>query len=318
MSRAGVLINPSSGRGNGKGQALANRLQNTKHIDVHVLKGFDELHPALNRFAAAGVTDLFISSGDGTIQAIQTSLAEKNIFRQLPQICLLPHGTTNMTAADVGFRHRSVETQARAIENMQFDELQTRPTLRVVNPKDGVVRHGMFLGTGAVAYATLYCQRALNDRGISGSLATFTVLAKAALKSAFSAPDPSDPKRFDRPYPILLRRGDGIVCNGEQLLCLCTTLDKLILGARPFWGGKTGPIRISIFPYPVPNVPRWLLPLLYGREKRSVPTGAISFCTDRFQIDTPSIYVLDGEFFEGPENEALKIESGPIFTYIRG
>ncbi len=39
---------------------------------------------------------------------------------------------------------------------------------------------------------------------------------------------------------------------GQHLLLLATTLDKLILGTRPFWGGKAGPIRVSTLPYPVP------------------------------------------------------------------
>jgi diacylglycerol kinase (ATP) len=275
------------------------------------------LPDALATFAAAGVTDLFISSGDGTVQAIQTILAEHRMFRQLPQLCLLPHGTTNMTAADIGFRHMSIETQARAIENLQFDDVQSRPTLRVINPRDGLVRHGMFLGTGSVADATLYCQRMLNDRGITGSFATFSVLAKAVLKAGWSKPDPSDPNRLDRPYPTLVRRGDGTVCNEEKLFVICTTLQKLILGTRPFWGGKSGPVRVTIMPYPVPSLVRWLLPMMYGGENRSAPSGAISFCSDRFQIDTPSMYVLDGEFFEGPEHEALRVESGQMLSYIR-
>jgi diacylglycerol kinase (ATP) len=316
MSRAGVLINPSAGRGNGKGLALARRLQNNGHIELHVLKEFAALPDVLAQFAAAGVTDLFISSGDGTIQAVQTLIAERQIFRQLPQLCLLPHGTTNMTAADIGYRHMSIETQARAIENLQFDDVQSRPTLRVINPRDGMVRHGMFLGSGSVADATLYCQRMLNDRGVTGSLATFTTLAKAVMKAAISKPNPADPNRFDRPYPTLVRRGDSIICNDEQLFVICTTLQRLILRTRPFWGGKSGPVRVTIMPYPVPNVFRWLLPLMYGGEGRSAPPGAYSFCSDRFQIDTPSVFVLDGEFFEGPEHEALRVESGQMLSYI--
>jgi diacylglycerol kinase (ATP) len=318
MSRIGVIINPKSGRGNGKGVALANMLVGNKAIMISVLRDFKELGHTLASFAKAGVAELYISSGDGTVQAIQTLIAERKMFSEIPRLCLLPHGTTNMTASDLGFRHRSLDAQAAFIQGSQRDDLRSRPTLRVLNPRDGFTRHGMFLGAGAVADATIYCQRAFNDKGVKGSWATFSVLAGAALKTAFLPPNLADPNRFDRPYPITVRKGDGVVADGQQLLVLCSTLDRLILRADPFWGAKTGPVRVSVFPFPVPNVFRWLIPVLYGSANRRGPPGARSFSTDRFEIETTSLYVLDGEFFEGPEHGALRIEAGSVFTYICG
>ena len=61
---------------------------------------------------------------------------------------------------------------------------------------------------------------------------------------------------------------------------MSTTLDKLVLNTRPFWGGKTAPIRTTVFPYPVPSVLRWLLPVMYGGENRTPPPGSVSFCSD--------------------------------------
>ncbi len=318
VSKIGVIINPRSGRGNGKGLALAERLSRHRDVPICVLRDFKTLEPSLSAFARSGVTEIYISSGDGTIQAIQTLLAERNEFSVLPRLCLLPHGTTNMTAADLGFRHKSIDAQAAFIEAHAREDLRSRPTLRIVNPADGQARHGMFLGAGAVADATLYCQRVFNDKGVKGSWATFSVLAGAALKTAFLPANLADPNRFDRPYDITIRKGDGIVSSGQQLLVLVSTLDKLILGARPFWGTKTGPIRATVFPYPVPSVVRWLLPVLYGNDRRKGPPGAKSFSTDRFEIQVAAPFVLDGEFFDGPAEGSLKIESGPVFTYICG
>ena len=99
--------------------------------------------------------------------------------------------------------------------------------------------------------------------------------------------------------------------DGEHLLLLATTLDKLILGTRPFWGGKSGPVRISTVPYPVPSILRWLLPLMYGGENRSAPVGARSFSGHVFEIATKTPFVIDGEFFEGPDEGPLRLETGP-------
>jgi hypothetical protein len=316
--RAGLIVNPASGKSSGKGLALAEKLKGASAVPVRILERFGQLPQVLDEFAAAGITELFVSSGDGTIQAVQTELAERRPFVQLPRLGLLPHGTTNMTAADLGFRYRSIDAQAQFLANPEARILRPRPTLRAVNPRDGRPRHGMFLGTGAVSTATLFCQQAFNERGVGGNWASFATLASAVARSLFTAADPADPTRVDRPYLIAIDANGRSIATGEQLLMLSTTLEKLILGARPFWGGVHGPIRTSVIPYPVPGIARWLLPIMYGGENRKVPAGAASFSSASLAITTPVTFVIDGEFFEPPEHAPLRIETGPVYTYICG
>jgi hypothetical protein len=316
--RAGVLVNPHSGKYSGKGQALAEKLRGTPGIAIKVLERFELLPQFLDEFAAAGVTDLFISSGDGTIQAVQTELAERKPFTTLPRLVLLPHGTTNMTAGDLGFRHHSIDTQVALTKTLAPSELLHRPTLRAANPRDGRPRHGMFLGTGAISQAALFCQQAFNARGVKGNWATFATLAGAVSRSLFAAPDPHNPSRFDRPFDIAVDSDGKLIATGQHLLMFATTLDKLILGTRPFWGGKRGAIRSTVIPYPVPSLPRWLLPILYGGENRKGPPGSASFCSAELSIRSPVSFVLDGEFFDPPPDGPLRVETGPVFTYVRG
>ena len=318
VKRAGLLINPSSGKSSGKGLSLVAMLNGNAEISTRVLEKFEQLPGFLDEFAGDGVTDLFISSGDGTIHAIQTELAERKPFKAIPRLSLLPHGTTNMTAADLGFRFRTLQAQADYIRRLDAKQLRERPTLRVVNPRDGKPRHGMFLGTGAASEATLFCQRVFNARGVKGNWATFATLASAVGRTMFTKPNPHDVSRFDRPFPIRITSDGREFCTGTQLLMLSTTLEKLILGARPFWGEKLGPIRTSVFPYPVPSIPRWLLPIMYAGENRKMPEGAVSFSSARLEIACPVSFVIDGEFFDGPADGPLKVETGPVFTYLSG
>ena len=318
VTRAGLIVNPRSGKSSGKGLALAAKLANARNVSIRIIERWEQLPGFIDEMAAENVTDLFISSGDGTIQEIQTQLAERKPFAQLPRLGLLPHGTTNMTAADLGFRHRSIDAQAQFLQDVKLGDLRNRPTLRCANPRDGRPRHGMFLGTGAVSMATLFCQQAFNARGVKGNWAVFATLAGALGRSLFTAPNPDDQTRFDRSYPIAVTADGKPVAEGTHLLMLATTLEKLILGTRPFWGGKTGAIRSTVFPYPVPSIPRWLLPIMYGSEARKSPPGSSSFCAEHLAIATPVSFVIDGEFFEPPENEALRVETGPVFTYVCG
>jgi hypothetical protein len=314
----GLIVNPQSGKESGKGLELASRLKNDGHVMVRVLENFRQLGSFLDEMARAKVTELFVSSGDGTVQAVQTEIAERHVPDFMPHLALLPHGTTNMTAADLGFRNRNVKVQADFIANRQSRLVAKRPTLRVANPKDGRVRHGMFLGTGAAWQATQFCQDAVHRVGLKGDFATFATLATAVAKSVFSPANPDDLTRIDRPYEIALLREGETELAGRHLLLLATTLDKLILGTRPFWGGKSGPIRVSTIPYPVPSVTRWLLPLMYGGEDRAVPPGARSLSGAAFEIATRIPFVIDGEFFDPPDDAPLRLETGIEFTYVCG
>ncbi|MDO8353432.1 MAG: diacylglycerol kinase family protein, partial [Aestuariivirga sp.] len=119
VKRAGLLINPSSGKSSGKGLSLVDMLKNNAAVSIRVLERFEQLTGFLDEFASDGVTDLFISSGDGTIHAVQTDLVERKPFKAIPRLSLLPHGTTNMTAADLGFPYKGLQAQADYIMRLE-------------------------------------------------------------------------------------------------------------------------------------------------------------------------------------------------------
>ncbi len=312
MSRVGVIINPRSGRGNGKGIALAEKLKSSA-ADVAVVEKFEGIDVALARFCANGIDLICISSGDGTIQHIQTMLAETFRPQKFPRLCLLPHGTTNMTAADIGFRPGSLADQAAFITNPIEKLTAKRASLRISGAGDRQVRHGMFLGTGAVAVATRYCQTALNDRGVHGSWATAATLGVGLMRAGFGGQAKDDPSRFDQPHQISVSVDGQVLAEGQQLLALCTTLEKLVLGSRPFWGGKSSDIRCMALGFPIPSLLRWTLPMLYGGEMRKMPESARSGTGRKIILMSSSPFVLDGEFFTGRE---LLVEAGPIVEYV--
>ena len=318
MRRAGLLVNPRSGKSSGKGVALAGKLGGAASVSLRLLERFEQLPRFLDELGRDGVTDLFISSGDGTVQAILTELAERHHFAQLPRLALLPHGTTNLSGPDLGFRAGSLDAQCGFIRNLDARDLRQRATLRVANPGDGQVRHGLFVGTGAVAEATYFCQQAFNAKGVKGNWASFATLASAVGRSLFSPPNPSDPTRLDRPFPLSVEVNGETLTSGDQLLIMATTLESLILGTRPFWNRGDGAIRCTTIPYPVPSVLRWILPVMYGGENRQSPPGCRSFTASAMAIRSASRFVIDGEFFDPPAGEPLRIETGPLFSFIRG
>ena len=68
MKRAGLLVNPMSGKSSGKGLGLVAMLGSNAAVSARVLENFEQLPGILDGFARARVTDLFISSGDGRVR----------------------------------------------------------------------------------------------------------------------------------------------------------------------------------------------------------------------------------------------------------
>ncbi len=329
MKKAGVIINPLSGGGNAKGRALAETLRTADReapVRVMLLERFEALIPALKEMVAEGLDALFISSGDGTIQAIQTWLAENLDEARLPRLVLLPHGSTNMTAADLGFHDRDARAQRDFILSRRWaqeDGLRTvsRPTLRLLNPRQGAPLHGMFLGGGAIARGTLFCQERFNRRGVRGNwLAPALTLAAAAGKALLGGPAaPEDESRLDRPVPMSIEADGQLIGDGLHTAVLATTLEKLVFGARPFLPGGPDRLKVGVFGHPPPSLIRWLPVVLWGRkEGRKLPASIRLLHADRLDIAGDAPFILDGERVLPPADAPLRVEVGPRFTYIRG
>lgn len=319
---AALIVNPNSGRRSGRGLALAEAWRRIAGSRVALIERFGALEGLLRQFATEGVDTLFISSGDGTVQAIQTILAERGPFARLPRLALLPHGTTNLTANELGLKWKSLDQIASLATDASLPrpgvDLVRRPTLRIANPRDGRPRQGMFLGAAAIARASAFCQGKIHRAGLKGDLANFAVLAVGVGEAFVRRAARDDPERIVMPYPMAVRVDGQSFVHGDQLLLLATTLNRLILKSRPFWGRQSAAIRVTAIAYPPPSVVRWLVPILYGSEDRTLPESCKSTSAGCILVETAAPFLLDGEFFDGPVGEGLRIETGPDFTYIVG
>ncbi|MDP9138502.1 MAG: hypothetical protein M3N38_10035 [Pseudomonadota bacterium] len=314
----GLIINPRSGKHGGRGLRLQELVQRSSGMRAAVLEDFAALPAMLQEFSASGVETLAISSGDGTVQAIQTELAERNTFASLPSLLLLPHGTANMTAADLGLGVRNLDDIASLLSSparLRGLARRRRPTLRAVNPGSGGPRHGMFIGAGSIYDGARFCQEKVYATGTRGNLAIVATLT-AAIANMLLRGRKTSATRLAGPHRIRLSADGRTVVDGDQLFFLATTLERLVLGMRPFWGGKSAPVRATVIPYPVPGLVGWLWPSMYGPEDRRMPPGSVSLSAHALDVWSSSSFVIDGEFFDGPQDGPLRIETGPHFTYL--
>ena len=231
---------------------------------------------------------------------------------------LLPHGTANMTAADLGLGIRDPGAIAALLSNasrLRALERRRRPTLRAVNPGHGGPRHGMFIGAGSIYDGARFCQDKVYATGARGNLAIIATLT-SAIGDMLLRRRTTSAVALARPHRFRLSAPGHPVVDGDQLFFLATTLDRLVLGMRPFWGGKSAPVRATVIPYPVPGLLGWLWPAMYGPEDRRMPPGSVSLSVNALDIWSSTSFVIDGEFFDAPRDVPLRIETGPEFTYL--
>jgi hypothetical protein len=321
--KAGLVINPLSARNGRKGKALAKAMERVHEVPFRLLQNFDQLAEILEDLALQGVELLVVSGGDGTLQAVQTQLAESKIFKKLPRLAILPHGTTNMTAADVGLRQINPEKVAELLSRPGYlrraTDVRTRHTLKVENLHGVPTQHGMFFGTGAIYRAVLLAQREVHGMGMKGNLANSVTLVSALARAMFSRASENDPDRMDRGYAMTITADGETKASFDQLLFLATTLDRLILGMRPFWNCDPDRLRATAIAYPHPSIVRYLLPVMYGAPDRNLPApDFMSFSADTIGLATQSTLVIDGELFEAPAEGEIKISTGPNFEYLCG
>ena len=301
----GVLWNPAAG-GNRRRQGLFQRVIQSLPVQAHRQAVTpDEVASALAALANEGIDTLLISGGDGTIQAAMTCLFEQRPFPPLPDVILLPSGTTNMDAQDLGLPGNP----ARALKRLRRaggDHLKglivrERPILRIAH---GTHRHyGLFFGTGLIAEAVDYFQhriRRWSFLGEAGSLlASLRTLASLVIK------------RRD-PIPMTLTWDSDPPREGGWALVLMTSLERVLFRTRPYHDSGSGSGHMTAARYPLRRS-LWALIRRGTAGQEAERQGLCSGRIDALTLTLDGDYVVDGETYparksDGPINVTIAEE----------
>ncbi|MGZ0188503.1 MAG: diacylglycerol/lipid kinase family protein [Alphaproteobacteria bacterium] len=313
----GALINPNS-RKNRRRLPDISALRAAGAI-AELPADVAEATTALRRMAEAEVGLLAIHGGDGTVLAALTAILCDDVFERPPILCLLPGGTTNMTAADVGWRPRrpSLIDIARLAEQ-GGGNLTTRPILRLdgVFDADGnsLSRAGMFFGAIGICRAITFCRRHLHSRGVVGGAASWLTLAPLLIRNLIVNDENGVLAGAEASIRVL--ENDQVIetIEGPFSVLMASSLRQLALNARPFWGqGPAEAIDATFVQAPPPKLARNIGPMLFGREKRPPEPGYISRRTTAFDITYAGDVTLDGEIYEARADQPFRLSSaGPI------
>lgn len=319
-ARTGVAVisNPTSGHNRDHFARLAPLLDGAPGICAHrITQHRDDIPKALQEMAGLELHTLAINGGDGTVAAVLGELLEGGHFRQLPRIAILPAGTANMSAGDVGLGG----SLPRAVQRLcawadlpaaaRTQRIEQRHMLRLRRGGDSHTHYGMFMGAGAVIHGTEYAHREIHARGLRDDFS----LALGTVRTVWGVLR-NDPA-FSRAAPLQWQLDGGEQHQQQALILALSTLRRLAFGMRPFWSKAPGPLRMTL----IEQGCRHFLPnfaaIISGRPLRSArpENGYHSHNGDTLLLNLEGPVNLDGEILNshGP----WQIDTSRALDFVR-
>lgn len=295
----GLISNPASGHNRDQFEGIRSRIGQCSSINHRITHSPADIAPALRELAALNIEVLAINGGDGTVAAILGELLESGLFAKPPLIALLPGGTANMNAGDIGV-HGSLSKAVTRFCQWCDGEIATAPKvaqralLRVAIDNDLAPRYGMFLGGGAVIHGTEYAHKEIHSRGLRDDFS----LALGTLRTVWGVV--RDDPAFNRHVAISLTLDDREPTRYDTLILVVSTLQRLAFGMRPFWSQEPGDIRLTLMEQGCTRFARTFLSIVRGRPSRNaVPaSGYNSHNANRIRLEMDGKINLDGELLE--------------------
>jgi diacylglycerol kinase (ATP) len=315
--KVGLLSNPRSERnrrglddvhaaGARRPDVLHERVGEGREI-VEILRGFERREVGL----------LVVNGGDGTVQRVLTALLEERPFESVPAVAILPRGMANMTAGDVGLRGRTAGALRRLLNCAGSGDLERhlveRPVLRVENAQGAPPQRGMCFGAAGMCDVIGWVGDRIHSLGLKGEWAHGAALAGLLLRLLLGRL----PDGVLQGHELSVALDDRPAVRSRHFLVLATTLERLVLGSRPFWNEGDRPIRYSSIAHPPAGLVRRAKQVLYGPDRSRLPDSYFSRGVSRIELVLKSRFTIDGEMFEPAADRPLVLTAADRIRLVR-
>lgn len=313
--KIGLLCNPLSGRIRKEKKSTVRIFSGAVDALYQEASSPAEIGAALNNLLAEQPELLAVAGGDGTVQAVLTHMFGSDEPSGWPPLCIIPAGTTNMTALDLGVRggpKRVMNRLERRLYSPLLPYLVRRPVLRVERPGSPDL-YGMFFGAGAIASGVRYFHKKISRIGMTSEIAGGLVLLwlLGGLLAGRSGKALS-------PACLSVTGPDGGRREGSYIILLASALDRLLLGMRPYWGRERAPIHATLVRESPRRFWRSLPALLSGRGARlDGLDGYESFNTAAMELFMDDEFIIDGELYKAESAAGpLRISLAGLVTFF--
>jgi len=319
--RIGVISNPGSQRNKQGLSEIARLIEAAPEARHAVLDSIADLPGVLTDFARREVDVVIVAGGDGTVQAVLTELYTRRPFAQEPLLAVVPRGMTNMIAADVGLKGMKGLARLLKASPDEIDRAtRRRRILRAENALNCEPQYGMFFGGAGICRAIDACLNKVHPLKVEADAAVAVTLAGLLGGWLLHGGRKENGKTDSIFYGdrIGMRFNGGPEETMESLIILATTLDKLILGSRPFWGGREGHLRYTAIAYPPKGLLRYALRILYGGTERRLPQDSyLSRTVESVALAMDCPFTLDGEMFQPTPGKELVLTTADETRFVR-
>ena len=273
---------------------------------------------ALKKFSQFQVDCVAVNGGDGTIQAVMGALFHHHPFPLMPSLALLPAGTANLMAGDVGLGKFEAKVLGQFLEEAESSpsklSIVSRPILRIRFPEEREPLCGMFFGAGAIYHGTQMGLQTKQSIGRLGEWGAGLILLKFLLALATGS------RKGLNPIKARVTAGEASSTQDEYLVLIVTTLNRLFLGMKPFWGNKSGPLRFTSLRVPYQYLWR-VLPAILRGTGHSLATESHGYMSENYaeiRLGFDSGFVLDGEVYTSSKpDEPLILDSPGELSFVR-
>ncbi len=317
-AEVGIISNPLSG-GNKKGlKPVEKMLSGHNRISHHIAVRPEEVMTACRDFARRGVDIIVVNGGDGTIHASLTALFTIEWPDAMPALALLRAGTTSMIARDVGLPGSRLQGLSRFVDWVRTGRgkasFTKRPVLKLTRENCEQPMYGMFFGAGGIYEGIKFCHARIYSKGLGGEIAAGLTLARFLIAGATG-------NRQTAPSTLIrMDVGEATVQKMNALFLFATTLDRLFLGMRPYWGTGSAPLHVTTIRSGASRLLLSAPTLMRSRRNRwTTPRhGYISRNLHALQLYLESGFTLDGQLYDpDPRFSALKLECGGEAEFLK-
>ena len=280
------------------------------HPDVlhREITAITDVAPLLREWAAQNLDLVVVNGGDGTVQAVMTEILNHDPFGRSIPLAIMPGGKTNMFAMDLGCRGKPVHVLRRILAAADAGTIAARTVDRPLvglrrAPGESVI-YGTFFGTAVVVRGVEYCRAHVYPLGLPNFISHIIAYGMLIGGSLTRNHGPDSPFRAD---DISITLDGDQRLSGRYFLIIVSSLDRLILGMRPF--GAEGEGRLNFFC--VDHSPGVILRVsakaLLTRPKHFSARGTMTRRIRKASLILDCPVILDGEFYHPEPNQPLEL-----------
>ena len=223
-----------------------------------------------------------------------------------------------MAALDLGARRAPQKAVADLLQALRAGRLAERRVHRSVLKigRGGLEEplYGFFLGTGVVSRTMRFIHRVFPPGRARGAFGGGITAASVVAQAAWGG----------RSRGVLIPDKHQIVLDGnpveptEFLLVIATSLNRLMLHLRPFWGREAAPVRFTAVAWNAAALGRNAFPVAWGRgTPMGWDQGYLSRNVSRAELRFDCGFTLDGELFDPEPDGSVRIEAVDRVPFLR-